>query len=378
MLALGLMSGTSLDGVDVVLCELNGNFPDIDVKVVDALVHPYPKRLFQRVKRIVDQEALSIGFVSSVNVELGHWYADACERLLKRNALSGADLRFVANHGQTLYHQPQADDEQVASTLQMGESAVLAYRLGVDVIDNFRVADVAAKGQGAPLVPFSELILYRDLPHPYVLLNLGGIANLSYFDQDQRLAFDCGPANMMINAAMQHFFQKPYDDQGQIAAQGRLVPEMMNALMEHPFIKLSPPKSTGREAFGQVYVDHMIERFPNVSGTDVVATFTSFSAASVEAAMKLLPQPPQMVVVGGGGAHNQTLMRELTQRLAPAQVLTQEALGYSSDLKEAVAFVILGYAFIQGVPSNLKDVTGASHDVILGKLTPKPYAKRNF
>ena len=373
MLAIGVMSGTSLDGVDVVLCRLEGALSQLKVEVVDSLTLAYPPALLARVKHIVDQKPTTIADISSLNFELGHWYADAIETLLSQTSVTPSAIEFIANHGQTLYHEPKAEADRVDSTLQMGESSVIAYRLGIDVIDNFRVMDVAAHGQGAPLVPFSERVLYQAFPKPLALLNLGGIANVTFLDEEDTLAFDCGPANMMINEAMQRFYQKPYDQDGQIAAQGSVHQGLLERMMKHPFLAQKPPKSTGREAFGQPYVNTLLKQYSTVAPADVVATFTAFTALSIEQALTFLPKPLTTLVVSGGGVHNSYLMNLLRKRLDPTPVLTQEELGYSSDMKEAIAFVVLGYAFKQGQASNVPAVTGAQHAVILGKLTPKPH-----
>jgi len=377
MLAIGLMSGTSLDGVDVVLCELKGDFQALHVKQLDYLCVAYPEKLKQRVQAVIEDRTPSIQTISSVNFELGHWYADAVQVMLDRHQLKGSDLAFVANHGQTLYHQPHAQDAFVASTLQLGESSLIAYRHRVDVIDNFRVMDLAAEGEGAPLVPFSETILYQTYKKPFALVNIGGISNVTILDDESVVAFDCGPGNMMINAAMEHFYHQPYDDHGNIAASGNVHQALLNQLLAHPFIHQAPPKSTGREAFGSFYVEELLRSYKHIPAQDIVTTFTVFTAKAIELAIRSLPNLPKTLIIGGGGAHNQTLKTLIQKHLSELMVLTQDEIGFDSDAKEAMAFVIMGYAFLKNVPANLPSVTGAKHAVILGKCTPNPFKASN-
>lgn len=376
MLAIGLMSGTSLDGVDVVLCEIEGQMSDLGVKQLDYLCHPYPDDLKRHVKAVIEDESPSIQSVSSLNFELGQWYADAIQVMLDRHQLRGSDIAFVANHGQTLYHQPQAKDGFVASTLQLGESSVIAYQHQVDVIDNFRVMDVAARGEGAPLVPFSETILYQSLDKPFALLNIGGIANVTLIHDQSVVAFDCGPGNMMINAVMEHFYHQTYDHNGDVAASGMVQKDLLEDLLQHPFIQQAPPKSTGREAFGSFYVQELLKKYAQLAPQDIVASFTYFTAKSIELALKSLSPLPKTLVLGGGGAHNTTLRTMIQDLLSEIKVCTQDEIGFSSDAKEALAFVLMGYAFLDNIPANIPSVTGARDAVILGKLTPNPFKER--
>lgn len=372
MLAIGIMSGTSLDGVDVVLCTIQGVDESTQVKQLDYLCLPMPQAIKASIRSVCLNEGSNTQAVSQLNFDLGQLFADAVKELLTRNNLKAKDVSFIASHGQTIYHEPHPLSGH-AHTLQIGEAAVIAYQTGIQVIDDFRVMDVAAGGEGAPLVPFSERILYGNQNEVIALQNMGGIGNITVLSPQSTLAFDTGPGNMMMDEVMLRFFQKPYDDDGKMALLGEVNKDLLNHLLTHPFIHQAAPKSTGREDFGSQFVDEIIAKFPHIEAKDLLRTFTRFSAECVREAFTLLPQKPTRLIVGGGGAHNTCLMSDLKECLLPCEVLTQEDLGYSSDAKEALAFVILGNQTLHHRPSNVPSATGAKKAVILGKITPIPF-----
>ena len=374
MLAIGLMSGTSLDGVDTVLCEISGSLDQLDLKQLDFMTYPIEKDVKDRIRKVIHGENISTQLICSLNFELGQVFSRAVKTMLDKHGLKGEDVRFVANHGQTLYHLPKANHPYVPSTLQMGEAAIIAYDNHIDVIDDFRVMDMAAKGEGAPLVPFSEMLLYRKANEVVALQNIGGISNVTILDKDHVQAFDCGPGNMMIDEAMRHFFDLPYDANGACAASDSIDETLFNELIQHPYLDRKPPKSTGREDFGEAYVLDIIQRYPFLSAEQIVSTFTSFTAYSIaDSIQRFSHAMPTSLIVGGGGAYNAELMRRIQSLLPDIDVKTQEAYGYSSEAKEAIAFVILGYAFLNCVLANVPSATGAKDLVILGKLTPNPF-----
>lgn len=374
MLTIGLMSGTSLDGIDTVLCEINGDFNTISVRQIDFFTLPFEEDLKNKIRRIINDDSISTELMCSVNFELGHAYSHAVKIILEKNQLSGKDIEFVANHGQTLYHLPKPKNNFSPSTLQMGESSIIAYDHKVKVIDNFRVMDIAAGGEGAPLVPFSEKILYREEGKIIALQNIGGISNVTILDNDSIYAFDCGPGNMMMDEAMRYFYQKDYDKNGEIACQSEIDLSLFNELISHPYLNRIPPKSTGREDFGENYVKKLINKYSHLESSCIVSTFTEFSAYCIQDSYrKFMPKLPDKMIVAGGGAFNLSLMDRLRKHLPEVEILVQEDCGFSSDAKEAIAFAILGYAFIKQVPSNVLGATGAKDLVILGKLTPNPF-----
>ena len=374
MLAIGLMSGTSLDGVDTVLCELSGSMDQLQIKQVDFMTLPIEAELKARLRKVIQGENIHTQALCSLNFELGYVFSHAVKTMLDKHKLTGKDVKFVANHGQTLYHLPKAEHPFVPSTLQMGESSIIAYENRIDVIDNFRVMDMAAKGEGAPLVPFSEMLLYRKAGEVVALQNIGGISNVTILSEQSIQAFDCGPGNMMIDEAMRHFFGLPYDPSGSYAASVSIDETLFKELISHPYLDRIPPKSTGREDFGEAYVLDIIRRYPSLSGNQLVSTFTEFTAYCIANSIQRFGiEVPSSMIVGGGGAYNVELMRRIQSYLPNVKVETQEAHGFSSEAKEAVAFVILGYAFLNKVPANVPQATGARERVILGKLTPNPF-----
>jgi len=377
MLIIGLMSGTSLDGIDTVLCEIDGEFDQIRVKQIDFFTVSFEDGLKNRIRQIINNIDMSTELICSVNFELGKAYSNAVKLMLNKNNLKGSDIRLVANHGQTLYHIPKPNLPLVSSTLQMGESSIIAYENHVDVIDNFRVMDIAAGGEGAPLVPFSERILYKEPGKIVALQNIGGISNVTLLSDTEISAFDCGPGNMMIDEAMRYFYHMDYDKDGLVAASNDKDMNLFNELIQHPYLNRKPPKSTGREDFGELYVKELLHRYSHLEASCIVSTFTEFCAYAISNSYrKFMKELPTRMIVGGGGAFNKSLMNHLRLYLPEVEVLTQEDLGYSSDAKEAIAFAVLGYAFIKQVPSNVVEATGANHEVLLGKLTPNPFIRK--
>lgn len=374
MLAIGLMSGTSLDGVDAVLCEITGVDASTKIKQLDFLIHPMPLDLKAEIREVCLDEAPGTRRITSLNFRLGKLFSEAVQHLLQRNRLKPEAVAFIASHGQTIYHLPHPLGSEMASTLQIGEAAVIAYETRIQVIDDFRVMDMAAGGEGAPLVPFSESVLYAQPGKIIALQNIGGIANITLLRDSGVLAFDTGPGNMMIDEAMLRFFALPYDDGGQTAAHGKVNQSLFSELCTHPFLKRQPPRSSGREEFGPAFVRELLYRYPDVKGEDVIATFTRFTAYGIADSLKLIQVEPDRLIVGGGGAHNTTLLKELKAFLPKTEVLIQEDLGYTSDAKEAIAFVILGNQTLHRRPSNVPSATGAKQAVILGKITPVPFA----
>lgn len=376
MRAVGIMSGTSLDGVDVVLCTIQETSSGVAVTEDSFLTVEIPNTIKEKIERAMTSNQLNAAFFTSLNVELGELFADSVCQLCQHAGIKTNELDFIASHGQTIYHIPRKTEEYVASTWQMGEPAIIAYRCGCPVISNFRTMDMAAGGEGAPLVPYSEYILYRHPEKTRALQNLGGIGNVTLIPKDKGMdevmAFDTGPANMMINEAMEYFYQLPFDKDGQVAASGTLITAMCEELKQHPYLKKVPPKSTGREEFGVPYTRELIKKYKNEKPEDIVATLTWFTAYSIAVNyQQFIMNHEQIdeVILGGGGAHNLCIREYLKKLLPDVAIRTQEELGYSSDSKEAIAFAILGYETLHKRPSNVPSATGALRPVILGQIT---------
>lgn len=375
MLAVGLMSGTSLDGLDVVLCDIENFGIDTQIKELAFKTFSYPARLRETVQQIAENQAVGIAQICSVNFELGQWFSDSVRELCSDYGIDSRDLGFIASHGQTVYHIPKAQGELVASTLQLGESAVIAYDCQCPVVSNFRTMDMAAGGEGAPLVPFSEFILYRSTTDTVALQNIGGIGNVTIIPANAQLkdvfAFDTGPGNMMINDAMEILYQKTFDESGEVAATGQVIAELKEELMKHPYLAIQPPKSTGREEFGADYTQKLIDTYDQHPSQDLIATFTWFAAYSMAFSYRQYVMPSHNlteVILAGGGVHNLSLIKHLKDLMPEVSVVTQEEKGFSSDSKEAVAFVILGNETLNHQPSNVPSATGAKEAVVLGNI----------
>lgn len=384
MYAIGLMSGTSLDGVDAVLCEITGQGMTTNIQQIAFLTHPLPERIKEQIRMCCRREA-GVDLVCSLNFALGEVFGEAVKKLCEKASFPLKDLAYIASHGQTIYHIPKADDQHVASTLQIGEPAVIAYVCGCQVISNFRVMDMAAGGEGAPLVPFSEYILYANKEKTIALQNIGGIGNVTVLPKggsiDDVFAFDTGPGNMMIDEAMHRLFGTSYDANGATAAQGDIYLPLLEELMQHPYMKQSLPKTTGREMFGEPYVRSLLETYAQVDPYDIVATFTYFTAYAIAYHYQtyiMTKYKIDEVIIGGGGAHNLTLLHYLQDLLGDIPVVTQDEKGYSSDAKEAIAFVVLGNETLHQSFSNVPKATGAKRKVVLGTITPCPYPKEEF
>lgn len=379
MYGIGIMSGTSLDGVDTVLVEIENHGINTKLKVIEYNEYPMPASTRMKIKQVCDEKNSHVDLICSLNFEIGYLFVEAVKRLLEKANFNSSQLDFIATHGQTIYHIPFQRDDLISSTLQIGEPAILAYEFNTTVISNFRVMDMAAKGQGAPLVPYSEYILYSEKGKNIALQNIGGIGNVTLLNEDldidQIEAFDTGPGNMMINEACRLLYNQPFDHDGYHASQGHIIDEMLEELMNHPYMNKLPPKSTGREEFGENYVKELIEKYNGYDKNDYIKTFTYFTAKSIEYHYRrdiMSKCHLDKVIVGGGGSHNQTLMKMIKALLYDIEVYTQDEIGYSSDAKEAIAFVILGNETLHQHFSNVKSATGAKHNVVLGNITPKP------
>ena len=388
-LVAGLMSGTSLDGVDAVVARLAGSGRSLHIKQLAFAEHPYPEALRELLMRNSAPETSSVYDLSQLNVRLAHLYAEAVRETVRQAGLDLLDLDLVGSHGQTVHHVPSPDDcggQPVTSTLQIGAPSVLANLLRTPVVGNFRLADMALGGQGAPLVPYFDYIHFTDASETRGLLNLGGIANLTALPAQaqpgQVQAFDTGPANMVIDALTERYFDAPFDKNGRHAARGNSDNELLARLLDDPYFADPPPKSTGRERYGTSYVDNVVEQARSLGisePADVLATATSLTSASVyQAYARFIRDEHELdvLIVAGGGLHNDTLMRELSAAFAPIPVRAADEYGLHADAKEALCFAVLAHETANGVPTNLPSVTGAKHTTLLGELALPATATR--
>ena len=391
MVVAGVMSGTSADGVDVAICRISPGSSPGDFPRLDLLAHhqtPYAGEVRAAVLAATDAPATSTAELARLSWRLGEVYADAVAAAMRA---SGTAPALVAMHGQTIYHQAVPGDylgEPTRCTWQTGEPAVVAERLGLPVVSDFRSADMAAGGQGAPLVPMLDLCLYSHPANNRILLNLGGIANLTALpaggDAEGVLAFDTGPANMVVDGCMGRLYGLPYDEGGAAGAAGRVLAPVLRALMDDAFLRRSPPKSCGREQYGAAFTDRLLTLCAGTHKSDIVATATAFTAETILDAYRRFVGPhlgkraplakATEIFVSGGGAHNNTLMRWLQGGFQPlgCSVKTTEDAGAASlgvEAKEAAAFALLGWLSWHGLPGNIPKATGARRSVVLGRIT---------
>jgi len=368
------MSGTSCDGVDAALVHLGGNGPELKVDLLDFETTPYEPDLRQRLLK----PAWCAREVCLLDFELGDVLGRAARRMMDRARGMNKRVDFVASHGHTLVHLPPRESEGRGSgTLQIGQSAVIAERTGLPVVSDFRPRDMAAGGQGAPLVPYADWLLFRKADAVTACLNIGGIANITVVTPalSDVFAFDAGPGNMILDGAMRQLTsgKRFLDEDGQEAAKGRVIEPLLARLLDHPYFESAPPKSAGREQFGlEEYLVERISPFGDAPIQDVLATATRAVAAGVTSALERFISPRQTVssmVVSGGGARNPILMRFLQEALPGIRVTRSDELGYPGDAREALAFAILGNETICGRPANVPAATGASRPVILGRIT---------
>jgi anhydro-N-acetylmuramic acid kinase len=376
----GLMSGTSLDGVDATLATVEGHGPSLSV-TQEAFAHtPYPTALRERIHEAATNDA-SVQDVARLHVRLAHAYATALDTVLADAGQDPAALDLVGCHGQTVQHLPDATEyagESVRVSLQLGNPSTLANRIDVPVVGDFRAADLARGGQGAPLVPYFDYACFTDADEPRGLLNLGGIANLTVLpagaSRDDVRAFDTGPANMVLDVLARRLFDVPMDRDGTHAAQGTPDHDLLADLLSLDYFHREPPKSTGRTDFGPDFVDDLLgaAQSRGLSAKDTLATATLLSAGSVYQAYARYIRPEQSierVVVSGGGVHNDTLMHMLSDAFAPIPVESIAEHGVNPDAKEALCFAVLAHETVHGVPTSLPSVTGASAASVLGSIS---------
>ncbi|NOZ71787.1 MAG: anhydro-N-acetylmuramic acid kinase [Chloroflexi bacterium] len=382
MKIIGLMSGTSVDGIDAAIVEVSGTAPHLSVQLLTFLSVPYSDTQRQQIFALFDPQSGRVDRICEMNFAVGEWFAAAALQVITKVGLTPADIQLIGSHGQTIYHCVGKEVTHPA-TLQIGEAAIIAERTGITTIADFRVADIAAGGQGAPLVSYVDWLLLRHGHRIRAVQNIGGIANVTYLpagdDPAGVLAFDTGPGNMLIDEAVRRITggRQQYDEDGRIAASGRVHSALLAELMQHPYLQQPPPKTTGREEFGVGLAREIWAKGQRLglAPADIVATLTAFTARSIaEAYQHFLPAMPEEVLLCGGGAQNPTLVAMLRQYLAPARVLDTGQFGLPSDAKEAIAFAVLAYETAHARPGNLPSCTGARHSAILGKITPG----RNF
>lgn len=384
---IGLMSGTSADGIDVAVARISGEPSNIHAELEHAASLPFRAEVRETILRTAEGASTTAGEISELNFTLGNIFADAVIEACRQFRVPLSSVALIGSHGQTIFHQGSPSrvrgTRHLASTLQIGEPAVIAARTGVTTIGDFRPADMAVGGQGAPLVPFVDYLLYRDAKIGRVALNIGGIANVTVIPAGGKpeavFAFDTGPGNMIIDAMMQHLSggKARFDFNAEFAITGTVWRELLDLLLKDHYFRLRPPKSAGREQFGEAYVKKLLAwaEKHRARPADLVRTATSFTALTIVDAWHRFIAPRAKVnqlIVAGGGAHNPLIMAQLAAALDGVEVTTSAALGVPEDGKEAFAFAILAYETFHRRPANLPSATGATRRAILGKVCYAP------
>ena len=371
---IGLMSGTSLDGIDVAICKIKGFSTTTDIKLIDFQTYEYSKELLKDIKESLILEKSNAKLLCSLNFKLGKEYAQAVKKACLKNKINTEDLFFISNHGQTIYHQAENEGKFVKSSLQLGDASTVAYECKTTVISNFRTADICAGGNGAPLVPYVDYLLYSSKDKSRALHNIGGISNTTILPknalQSEIIAFDTGPGNMMINSAMQKLYNKDYDKDGKIAESGNLIDNLLNELMSINYLSLPIPKSTGREVFGDVLINRILNKYINEIKEDIIHTLTIFTAKSIIKSYKdfvLNKYDLDEIIFTGGGAYNKYLIKYISQNI-DIDVKIFEEINGNSDAKEAIAFAVLGNETLHHIPNNMPSATNAKNNVILGQI----------
>jgi anhydro-N-acetylmuramic acid kinase len=370
----GLMSGTSADGVDVAIVDIDAG--KVRVRVFDTF--PYSAQL----RKCILKQSLNVADVCHLNFVIGEVFAESLIKLCKKSKIPLGSIDLIGSHGQTIYHNPKGrrfGNKTIRSTLQIGEPSIIAQKTGIATVADFRPKDLAAGGQGAPLVPFADYFLFRDKHRNRAIQNIGGITNITYLPANCRMsdiiAFDTGPGNMLIDGLISILSKgrQNYDRAGKLAAKGIVNKAILNNMLKHPFFRKRPPKSTGREEFGRRYCDEFYRKVVKKSlpAENIMATVTAFTVVSIaQAYRRFLPQMPDEIVLAGGGAHNTTLVEMLRQQLDECKILLSDDLGINCDAREAISFAILAYATIRGIPNNIPAATGAKQPLVLGKIVP--------
>ncbi|MCF7822219.1 MAG: anhydro-N-acetylmuramic acid kinase [Mariprofundaceae bacterium] len=364
---MGIMSGTSADGIDIAIVDCSEQRP----KLIYFCEYPMPQKLREPILRLAEPGVDEIDALGALDRALGKAFADAANRSIKASGISADSIVAIGSHGQTIRHRPKGVDGSHPFSLQIGCAATIAEMTGITTVSDFRRRDIAAGGEGAPLVPFVHRELYGSSDQPVAILNIGGIANITYIYNKGLLGFDTGPGNILMDAVMLSLSdgRNAYDENGELASTGNLNETLMTELLNHPYLKRRPPKSTGREAFGSEMVDKILG-WPEITDADRMTTATEFTAITIAESCRFLPEAPADWYLCGGGALNGYLTKRLARLLAPANVSTTHEIDIPPEAMEAVCFALLARNTLAGENNTVPAVTGATHAVTGGAITP--------
>jgi anhydro-N-acetylmuramic acid kinase len=378
--AIGLLSGTSVDGIDVVLIQIQGSQTQTKLKVLDFITFPYPAKIQEAILKNSEIKTAKIDEICRLNVIIGQLFGEAALRICKKNRIKPNAVAFIGSHGQTIHHLPDNKSYggfRTKSSLQIGDPSVIANISGITTVGDFRIADCAVGGDGAPLVPYFDYILFRHRKLNRGLLNIGGIANITVIPKNsgknEVIAFDTGPGNMLIDELMKRLFNKSYDEDGLVAQKGKMNNDLFEYFKKDVYYKKRPPKSTGREHYGSAFVSNIMKHSVHIKKVDIIRTITEFTAYSIWYNYKKFIQDKIKIdelIVSGGGSKNKTIYKLLSSYFKGVKIRDIKLNGANADNKEAVLFAVLANECLAGNPSNIPKVTGSTKDVILGKICP--------
>jgi len=386
-LVIGLMMGTSMDGVDVALVKIIpqknqitcNEIPQLKIETISTLLYPIPNNIKTDLNSVAFQKNISLHTLCKLNFAIGHLLSNAVNKLIDNLDINSSEIDLIGSHGQTVYHISSDLTEHsipLQSTLQIGEPSVIAQKTRITTIADFRPRDIAAGGQGAPLISYADLVLFSDTKEVRLVQNIGGIANVTVLPIDSLpIAFDTGPGNAMIDLLVKKYFNKDYDENGEIAFSGNIKENWVdNVINNEPYFNLKPPKSTGRELFNIEYIDNILNKFDLSDPKDIISNFSLLTAKTIAKSYNefvLSKYTPSVIILGGGGAYNKFILENIKRYLnADIPIKLHEDFGISTKFKEAIGFAILAYTSYYGVTNNVPSCTGAKEKVVLGKITP--------
>ncbi len=375
---IGLISGTSMDGVDSVLIKVKGCAENTSFKQIKFVTFPYPSGLKEKLINIISNKKVSLEEISRLNILLGEIFAEAAFKVCNKSNIPITKIDLIGSHGQTMWHSPEKKDMftyKIKSTLQIADPSTIAVKTGVPTVGDFRIADISGGGEGAPLVPYFDYLIFKSNTENRVVLNIGGISNITILPKnckkEEVIGFDCGPGNLLIDQMTNLLFNVEFDKNGRFASKGNISKELLGYLKKHPFLKKVPPKSTGREEFGEKYIKKILKVSKTLKREDIIKTVTEFTALSVYINYQNFIENRMHIdklIVSGGGAKNKTVINSLMKYFRETKIESTEKYGISSDAKEAIVFAVYANETISGNPTNLPQVTGAKKENILGKI----------
>jgi len=375
---IGLMSGTSADGIDAVVANIQGNGKATRIQQVEFQTYPYPKGFKEFLLKNSNPLSAKLDDVTRLNILVGELFADAARKIIRKIGKKNSNIDLIGSHGQTIQHLPEEKKifgKRIHATLQVGDPSVIAKKTGIVTVGDFRVADVAVGGTGAPLVPYCDYLLFRSKTRSRCLLNIGGIANITvlpkFCELDDVFAFDTGPGNMVIDTLMIRLYGRAYDEYGLHAKRGNISSEVLCWMIANRYFRIKPPKSCGRETFGEKFVENLLYKFLRLPKKDLITSATEFTALSIYKSYLRFIKPRveiNEIIVSGGGVHNEYLMDALQRYFGSIKINIIDYYGYSADAKEALCFALLANETIAGVSNNVRGATGARCSTVLGKI----------